>query len=255
VRSILIRRLIQFFLTLFVVAELQPATAQDTLAPPSYVKAFELAFTPGFTWPGDDKAPVPFEVIDGGTLIVTSGVIKATDPFLLAEDAGFTQKVFPGRYPVRFAHARVHGEAGGRIAFARVDFATKPVVYWQMAQTPGQDASTLKPGYIFGYPVDAGTGSFMDQAAAKAMLAKMADAKKAETITDQWINTGEVSGKAKGLQFYINEPVGPNNIIMFQSGWGDGFYASYFGFAADGTVVTLLTDFQVMDWSLATLPK
>jgi Protein of unknown function (DUF4241) len=234
---------------------LQPATAEDTLAPPPYVKAFDLAFTSGFKWPGDDKVPVPFEVIDGGTLIVTSGVIKAADPFLLTEAAGFTQKVIPGRYPVRFAYARVHGEAGGRIAFARVDFASKPVVYWQMALTHGQDASTLKPGFIFGYPVDAGTGSFMDQTAAKSMLAQMADADQAQAITDQWISAGEVSGKAKGLQFFLDVPVASHNIIMFQSGWGDGFYASYFGFAADGTVVTLLTDFQVMDWSLATLPK
>jgi hypothetical protein len=240
---------------LFVAAGLQPAAAQDPLAPPSYVKAFDLAFTPGFTWPGDDKVPVPFEVIDGGTLIITSGVIKAADPFLLTEDAGFIQNVLPGRHPVRFAHPRVHGEFGGRIAFARVDFAVKPVAYWQMAQVPGQDASTLKPGYIFGYGVDAGTGSFMDQAAAKEMLAKLADSDQAQAITDRWIRAGEVSAKAKGLKFYLEEPVGTTNIIMFESGWGDGFYASYFGFAADGTVVTLLTDFQVMDWSLAKLPE
>lgn len=198
---------------------------------------------------------MPFEVIDGGTLIVTSGVIKATDPFLLTEDAGFTQTVPPGRYPVRLAHARVHGEAGGRIAFARVDFAAKPVVRWQMALTPGQDAATLKPDHIFGYPVDAGTGSFMDQAAARNMLSKMADSEQAQAITDKWISDGEVNGKTKGLQFFLDENIAPNNIIMFQSGWGDGFYASYFGFAADNTVAALLTDFQVMDWNLATLPQ
>ncbi len=249
------RRNIISFLALLTVAGTLPTSAQDTLAPPDYVKAFDLAFTPGFTWPGDDKVAVPFEVVDGGTLILTSGVIKAADPFLLTEDAGFTQNVHPGHYPVRFAHARVHGEAGGRIAFARVDFTLKPVVYWQMAQTPGQDASTLKPGFIFGYPVDAGTGSFMDQAAAKTMLTKLADSEQAQTITDKWISDGEASGKAKGVQFFLDVPVEPNNIIMFQSGWGDGFYASYFGFAADGSVVTLLTDFQVMDWNLATLPE
>ena len=254
-RGLLSRRVVISYPLLMALTATRPASAQNTLSPPAYVKAFDLAFTPGFTWPGEDKMPVPFDVIDGGTLIVTSGVIKATDPFLLTEDEGFVQTVPPGRYPVRLAHARVHGEAGGRIAFARLDFATTPVVRWQMARTPSQDAATMKPDHIFGYPVDAGTGSFMDQAAARNMLAKLADSEKAQAITNVWINHGEVSGRAKGLQFYLDVDVTPNNIIMFHSGWGDGFYASYFGYADDGTVAALLTDFQVMDWSLAVLPN
>ena len=38
---------------------------------------------------------------------------------------------------------------------------------------------------------------------------------------------------------------------MFQSGWGDGLYASWFGYDAQGRVVALLTDFNVVDWSKA----
>jgi Protein of unknown function (DUF4241) len=239
----------------FALAFLLASTAvADPLSPPAYVKAFDLAFRPGFTWPGDDKVPVPFEVIEGGQLSITSGVIKAADPFLLTEDAGFQQKVPLGQFPVRFAHARVHGKAGGRIAFARVDFSQAPVVRWQMATTPGQDPATLQKDYIFGYPVDAGTGSFMDQAAARSLLAKLKDSDAAQAVTDQWISAGEASGKSKGLSFYLNVDAAPGNLIMFTSGWGDGFYASYFGYAADGSVATLLTDFQVMDWSLAKLP-
>jgi Protein of unknown function (DUF4241) len=229
------------------------ATA-DPLAPPPYVKAFDLAFTPGFTWPGDDKQPVPFAVIDGGKLIITSGVIKAVDPLVLLDDVGFAQTVPVGQFPVRFAHAAVHGKAGGRIVFARVDFSNRPVTRWQMATTAAQDPRTLKPDYIFGYPVDAGTGSFMDQSVARAMLDKFKDIEVATAVANQWISDGADSGKAKGLSFYLNVDMPPGNVIMFESGWGDGFYASYFGYAADGSVASLLTDFQVMDWSLAKLP-
>jgi len=35
---------------------------------------------------------------------------------------------------------------------------------------------------------------------------------------------------------------------MFSSGFGDGFYASYFGLDASGEVVALVTDFAVVDW-------
>ena len=36
------------------------------------------------------------------------------------------------------------------------------------------------------------------------------------------------------------------NIICFSSGWGDGSYASYFGFDADGRPSALVTDFAVL---------
>ncbi|WP_432774035.1 DUF4241 domain-containing protein [Brevibacillus gelatini] len=35
---------------------------------------------------------------------------------------------------------------------------------------------------------------------------------------------------------------------MFSSGWGDGSYASYIGYDADGQIVRLLTDFYLVDW-------
>jgi hypothetical protein len=228
-------------------------TARDPLAPPAYVKAFDLAFTPGFIWPGDDKVPVPFEVIDGGLLTITSGEIVATDPFVNLDRPAHTQKVPVGRHPVRFAHARVHGEAGGRIAFARVDFSTKPITRWQMATIPGNDPATLQKDYLFGYPVDAGTGSFLDRQAAVTVNAELAAKTRPENFYEAWITDGETAGKAKGVSYYLDVSVPPHNIIMFQSGWGDGYYASYFGYAANGSVVTLLTDFQVMDWSLAKL--
>jgi hypothetical protein len=34
-------------------------------------------------------------------------------------------------------------------------------------------------------------------------------------------------------------------VIVFQSGYGDGFYASYWGFDAEGQLVCLVTDFDL----------
>ncbi len=34
--------------------------------------------------------------------------------------------------------------------------------------------------------------------------------------------------------FLLDLPLGEANAIMFHSGWGDGFYASWFGYDADG---------------------
>jgi Protein of unknown function (DUF4241) len=240
---------------LAIVQTSRASAAPDPLGPPSYVKAFELAFQPGFTWPGDDpKVRVPFKIIDGGKLTITSGEIVACDPFLFNDFPALVQKVPLGSHPIRFSHPMMHGDAGGRVAFARIDFSTKPVASWKMALTANNDPATLQPDYIFGYPVDAGTGSFFDRQAGAELLAQLRQGKIPENFSEPWITAGEIEGNKRGMSYYLEVPIPPNNIIMFTSGWGDGYYASYFGYDADGTVATLLTDFQVLDWSQDKLP-
>ena len=113
----------------------------------------------------------------------------------------------------------------------------------------GQDIATLKIGEHFGYPVDAGTGSFVDpETAAVASRCMASD----EDLAQRWIDLGDKGGSGKDApNFYANIDIGPGNIVMFQSGWGDGLYASWFGYDAQGRVVALLTNFNVVDWSKA----
>jgi hypothetical protein len=65
-----------------------------------------------------------------------------------------------------------------------------------------------------------------------------------------WQAKGEANGKAADLKpyFFLMLPAGEANIAMFESGWGDGFYASYFGFDEEGRVAALVTDFATIDW-------
>jgi hypothetical protein len=135
----------------------------------------------------------------------------------------------------------------GRIVFARVDFSSAPVVRWSMAHGEGADPASLKPGEIFGYAVDSGTGSFFDPEAS-AINDDLSD-----DLSQSWIEEGEANGKAtpRGFGFRLVKSVGAVNIVMFDSGWGDGVYASWFGFDAEGNVAALLTDFATIDWSKA----
>jgi hypothetical protein len=149
-----------------------------------------------------------------------------------------------GSFPVRLALVE-GGIDGGRVAFARVDFSSQPVVRWEMALIEGQDAATLEAGHFFGYPVDAGTGSFVDVETAAAADKRM---RADEELAQRWIQMGE--RKAPPM-FYAEIDIGPGNIIMFQSGWGDGVYASWFGYDAQGSIAALVTDFQVIDWAKA----
>ncbi len=226
--------------------------------PPGYAEVFEKSFAPGFAVETairlDDGTSrtdtVAFRVIDIGQLIITSGRIAAADPFVgLSTAKPFTQAVPNGSFRVRLA---VGDHPAGdvkdnRVAFARVDFTDRPVARWSMALVEGQDLATLKSGEIFGYPVDAGTGSFFDpavQPAIDAMYALKPD------VYDDWQTEGEANGpKIVGpYSFVLILPAGTANVAMFHSGWGDGFYASWFGFDADGNAAALLTDFNTVDW-------
>ena len=227
--------------------------------PPGHAEVFEKAFGPGFSVmtpsglgaDGSALHAVTFRSVSIGNLTIKSGRICAVDPFVsLGKVRPFTQDVPNGEFPVRLA---VGDHPAGpvkdsRVAFARVDFSGRPVTRWRMAVTAGQNVSTLKPDEIFGYGVDAGTGSFYDPAAdatVEALYAKNPD------VWQEWQTAGEANGPriVGPYSFVLMLPMGDVNVAMFHSGWGDGFYASWFGFDADGNVAALLTDFQTIDWS------
>jgi hypothetical protein len=225
--------------------------------PPAYAAAFDKAFAPGFSVETRDEyqgevriETVPFRVVAAGTLKLPSGRICAADPFIAITDTKpFTQATPAGAFPVRLAVADFPS-GGLRVAFARVHFSDAPVVRWSMAVIEGQDLGTLKEGHIFGYGVDAGTGSFFDPAAGKAAAALL-DAD--ENAWEAWQTEGEANGpKVVGPYFFLLDvPLGSANAIMFGSGWGDGFYASWFGYDAKGNVVALVTDFATINWDTA----
>ena len=256
------RRVLRALLLAIGVRKGAPASA-DGPGVPSYTDAFTRAFAPEFSVETRDEfdnkpriETVPFKVIDAGQLIIVSGRVAAADPLVtLSEREAFTQPVPNGKFPVRLA---VGGfpSGGVRVAFARIDFKIAPIVTWKMALIDGQDPAELKDTHVFGYGVDAGTGCFFDPAAGTAAgnLLKEANLSKegsAEEIVEKWIADGSSLGeKVIGpYSFLLDVPLGPANVIMFHSGWGDGYYASYFGFDAKGDVVALVTDFETIDWA------
>ena len=235
---------------------LKSASAGE-LKPPAYTDAFTKAFEPGWFAEIDDAldgdAPrtviLKFRVSELGSLKIVSGKLCAADPFVGTGAKPFLQSVPVGAFPVRLAV--VAGTLGdGRVAFARVDFTSESVTAWRMALAEGDDAASLGPGEIMGYPVDSGTGSFFDPVAGTAALEAM---KQDGGYADRWLKAGHERGKAErgGHGFRLIADVGPANILAFDSGWGDGVYASWFGFDAKGRVAALVTDFQAIDWDRA----
>lgn len=227
--------------------------------PPVYAEVFERSFAPGFVVEttasladGTSRVEtVPFKTIGIGTLIIKSGRVCAADPFVfLTNTKPYMQAVPNGQFPVSLAVGfHPAGDVkDNRVAFARIDFSSAPVVRWSQALIEGQNLSDLKMGENFGYGVDAGTGSFFDPAASAAAETLL---ENDENAWEAWQRDGEANGpKVIGpYSFVLMLPLGDVNAAMFHSGWGDGFYTSWFGFNAEGEVAALLTDFNTIDWS------
>jgi hypothetical protein len=103
-----------------------------------------------------------------------------------------------------------------------------------------QDLATLKSGHIYGYPVDAGIGCFMDREAAQALDKFLSgDDLAYETVLN------EMQKNTVDTWDWCDMPFGPGNLVAFSSGWGDGLYASYAGRDAAGEIAVIVTDFSV----------
>ncbi|WP_352719353.1 DUF4241 domain-containing protein [Mesorhizobium sp. M0306] len=175
-----------------------------------------------------------------GDLELPTGEIIACDPLTTGTDwPALSRNVRPGHYPVSLFEAR------GRVAVAVLRFRPGMPVRWELATLPDQDVATLKDDEIFGYPVDAGLGSFMDKTA-MALLDERQDK----------LEYGDYYGEVLVAEFASNQdrfalhrPVAGNplNIAIFWSGWGDGLYPSFWGLDAAGEPLLLMTDFGVLE--------
>lgn len=173
------------------------------------------------------------EVAKIGDLAVPSGKIVACDPFVFPEQEPFSLEVKSGQYPVylNIVHFKPEHQ---RVAYAILRFNNNLPVRWEMATLLGQDVNTLKENEIFCYGVDTGTGCFMDAEAEKILAAMDNETYEqlCETAYNEW---ADIPLNEDGL-----------NMILFHSGWGDGFYASYWGFDEFDEVACLVTDFAVL---------
>ncbi|UVK47844.1 DUF4241 domain-containing protein [Mesorhizobium sp. AR07] len=176
-----------------------------------------------------------------GELELPTGQIIACDPLTTGTDwPALSRTIKPGHYPVSLL------EAQGRVAAAILRFRPGKPVRWELATVPGQDVSTLKDDEMFGYPVDAGLGSFMDKTA-MALMSEQQDKLKAEQNYYDDVLAAEFAPNQD--RFVLHHPVAGNplNIAMFWSGWGDGFYPSFWGLDAAGEPLLLMTDFGVLE--------
>lgn len=196
---------------------------------------FANAFNSGTRFVQEGSGLVEVRTHALGQLKVPSGRIAASDPFVTDFDepaAAFARAAPTGSFPVEVAVARFDN-ADARVACARVRFSTAEAVRWEVAAFDGQRA--LAADELPGYGVDAGTGCFFDAEARGDVD---------EATGARWLAAMEAAG-VDTWSWHVAD-LGGANVVMFSSGWGDGFYTSYWGLDGDGGVVELVTDFEVL---------
>ncbi|MBB2717296.1 UNVERIFIED_ORG: hypothetical protein GGE64_003291 [Rhizobium etli] len=184
-------------------------------------------------------------VIHMGNVELTSGRIVAADPLAQPDRPALARTVAPGEYPVTLY------QAFGRIAPASMRFAEGRPDRWELAVLPGQDPATLKDDEIFGYPVDAGVGCYMDAQTLALIDERQAQvqAQKPGADINYYDDVLAADLDANKSIYALHRPVAgkKGNVAVFWSGWGDGFYPVFWGLDRDGHALVLLTDFGVIE--------
>jgi hypothetical protein len=222
--------------------------ANQTSTDPDPAKALALL-------EGDDAGLTAKKItrINLGDINLPSGRIIAADPLILTDAQNFfTTVVKPGNYQV-YVYAQDTGRGDIRVGLAELRFSNAKPLSWKQALVGNQELSSLKPGEIFGYGVDAGLGSFMSPETLAVLEADMTRAEKSiPDFSDYYTDVlAKDLDKPTPNAIVFPIPSSPENrVAIFQSGWGDGFYPSYFGYDAKGDPVTLVTTFFVFEENL-----
>ena len=200
--------------------------------------SFTSAFNSGARLPLGDDETVEVRTHVVGELKVPSGRIYVGDPLTISFKQGegaLTRQMPKGVFPVEVVLARLEEGGDERVACARVRCGPPGAraVKWEPAAFNGR----LPPGKdeLPTYGVDSGMGCFFDGAARphvgrETSVGWEEDLGKNEVISWTW---------------HVAD-LGEANIVMFSAGKGDGAYGSYWGFDAEGRVVELVTDFNLL---------
>ena len=199
----------------------------------------------------------PLKLQQFGELNIPTGKIIVGDPMISIYDKDpFKREVLPGKYPVIACIAKT-GESGDRYAVVKLEISKNRAVKWELALTAKQHLEDLKGDETFGFPVDAGLGCFVD-VQTRDLFNQYDEAftKKnknwniyTEVLAAEFkknaIDQNDPNDAGNWVNFYLpNKPA--LNIIMFSSGYGDGYYSSYWGLDDKGQVCSLVIDFGVL---------
>lgn len=196
-----------------------------------------------------------------GDVNLPTGKIVAADPFFTEEQQPFSRTVEPDKYPVYIYVAKID-ELHHRIGYAKIKFRPEDASKWILALTDDltpEELNDLGEDEYYGFPVESGLACFLDAETNAELIAKIDEVQEAkpesnyydEVLADEF---REYSGKnnfSRQLGDWNDHhpnSESDNNVVMFASGWGDGYYPAYWGLNENGETIELVIDFLINDF-------
>ena len=186
------------------------------------------------------------ETFEAGNINLPTGKIVACDPILTNDMKAFDINFPVGNFPIL-----VHKERDSNcVAYVEIVFKEGLVEKWDLATTEDQNRADLKGEEIFGYPVESGMGCFMDLETQDGLsqLEKKLFQRKGDDfmgIYEEFFHEHFFDDGGAIDQFALLKPdeEKDGNIFAFETGYGEGFYATYLGLGKDGKPVKIITEF------------
>ena len=205
-----------------------------------HLKNIEKLFSKNFV-----ETPL-LDSFEAGNINITSGNLVACDPLTTSEMQAFTTKFPVGKFPVL-----IHVEKESNcVAYVEIVFKEAKISTWKMAVTKDQNVADLQDEEIFGYPGESGMGCLMDLEAQDDLqkLEQKIYAEKGEQfcgIYEEFFRPHFFINENASNKFTILKPeeAEESNIVAFETGYGDGFYASYIGFDSTNEPIKIISEF------------
>jgi hypothetical protein len=194
-----------------------------------------------------EQSPHPLRRVSVGMLHLSSGQVYCCDPFLSHEVDSLALRVRPGDYEVDLRMADFP-DWGERVALARLLVSSQPVTTWQEAvfNALGERTSSFR--------VDAGLACFMDRNAAVLLTRAVSDFYRTRPDGNYYTDLLDAEFQRRAERpgtsgdWAMHNPVQgkPDNVAIFASGLGDGFYTAWWGLDKAGHPAMLIVDFGLL---------
>ncbi|QIG89439.1 DUF4241 domain-containing protein [Chryseobacterium sp. POL2] len=186
------------------------------------------------------------ESFEAGVLHLSSGRLVACDPIITPDKTAFNQLFPKGDFSIM-----IHKEISNNcVAYSEIIFESGDVDSWVMALCDNQKLEDLEEGEIFGFPVESGMSALMDldsQQRLNDYEQELFHKKGVDFlgIYEEFFHTYFYDSNGAIDQFAMMKPYPEEkaNLLAFEAGYGEGFYASYIGYNKAKQPIKFVTEF------------
>ena len=187
---------------------------------------------------------VPLRDLYVGDLVLPSGMVMVGDPVWSDGMLTYALGLSPGRYPLHVMTARPRYGGYEETAWEALMLSSAPVTHWEPAVPVGHSADELKPGQVFTWGTDGGTGGFASPEAMRYMDAALGASSYSDTLDESLGEREEANGWLWGL-ITVDSRTGAN-VFAAPTG-GDGGFPVWLGLDAQNRPAVLLSDYGTLE--------